>query len=76
VVRSRPPLAYHVEVDVGLLLIVLLIAAFVWRGPKTLPQLGRMFGEGIRAVRREVQHDDDAGNTPGDAPDDTRPGDR
>jgi len=66
-------------VDVGLLLIVLLIAAFVWRGPKTLPQLGRMFGEGIRAVRREVQHDGDATSTDSagpDAPDETRPGDR
>jgi Sec-independent protein translocase protein TatA len=63
-------------VDVGLLLIVLLIAAFVWRGPKTLPQLGRMFGEGIRAVRREVQHDGDAGTPDGDTPDETRPGDR
>jgi Sec-independent protein translocase protein TatA len=54
-------------VDFGLLLIVLLIAAFVWRGPKTLPQLGRMFGEGVRAVRREVQHDGDeaADDTPG-----------
>ena len=62
--------------DFGLLLIVLLIAAFVWRGPKTLPQLGRMFGEGIRAVRREAQHGDDAGSTAGDAPDETRPGDR
>ncbi len=63
--------------DVGLLLIVLLIAVFVWRGPKTLPQLGRMFGEGIRAVRREAQHDGDAdGTTRGDAPDETEPGDR
>ena len=59
--------------DLGLLLIVLLIAALVWRGPKTLPQLGRMFGEGIRAVRHEVQHDGDETGT--DAPDKPGSGD-
>ncbi|HXQ96099.1 MAG TPA: twin-arginine translocase TatA/TatE family subunit [Candidatus Acidoferrales bacterium] len=58
-------LAYHAVVDLGLLLIALLIVAFVWRGPKTLPQLGRMFGEGIRAVRREAQPGDRPG---GDTP--------
>ncbi len=45
--------------DIGLLLVVILIAVFVWRGPKTLPQLGRMFGEGVRAVRREARRDGD-----------------
>ncbi len=53
--------AYHVIVDIGLLLVIILIAVFVWRGPKTLPELGKMFGEGVRAVRREARHaaDDD-----------------
>ncbi len=48
--------AYHVAVDIGLLLVIILIAVFVWRGPKTLPELGKMFGEGVRAVRREARH--------------------
>ncbi|MGC8633834.1 MAG: twin-arginine translocase TatA/TatE family subunit [Candidatus Limnocylindrales bacterium] len=43
--------------DLGLLLVVILIAVFVWRGPRTLPELGRMFGEGVRAVRREARRD-------------------
>ena len=41
--------------DVGLLLILILVVAVVWRGPKTLPKLGRMFGEGVRAMRREAR---------------------
>ncbi len=45
--------------DLTLLLILLLIVALVWRGPKTLPQLGRMFGEGIRAARRQVRGEDE-----------------
>jgi hypothetical protein len=53
--EPRPgTLAYHAAVDLGLL-----IVAFVWRGPKTLPELGRVFGEGVRAVRRETQRGDD-----------------
>ena len=65
---AGPRPAYHVAVDIGLLLVVILIAVFVWRGPKTLPQLGRMFGEGVRAVRREARRDgnhaDDAASGP------------
>ncbi len=41
--------------DIGLLLLVILIVVFVWRGPKTLPELGKMFGEGVRAVRRQTR---------------------
>ncbi|MDA8203242.1 MAG: twin-arginine translocase TatA/TatE family subunit [Chloroflexi bacterium] len=54
--------------DFGLLLVVVLIAAVVWRGPKTLPQLGRMFGEGIRAARRQARDDDEAGAPPTQGP--------
>jgi Sec-independent protein translocase protein TatA len=54
--------------DLGLLLVVILIVVFVWRGPKTLPELGRMFGEGVRAVRREARrapdHDRDSSGPP------------
>ena len=62
--------AYHGRVDIGLLLIVVLIAVFAWRGPKTLPELGRMLGEGVRAIRRETNRGgghagDAAGSAPG-----------
>ena len=41
--------------DVLLLLIVILILAVVWRGPKTLPQIGNMLGRGVKATREEVK---------------------
>ena len=41
--------------DVLLLLIIILILAVVWRGPKTLPQIGNMLGRGVKATREEVK---------------------
>ena len=52
--------------DVIILLIIVLIIVVVLRGPKTIPQIGRMFGQGVREAREEinkVRADDD---TPGD----------
>lgn len=40
--------------DVFLILVVVLIIALVWRGPKTLPEIGRMFGRGVREARAEA----------------------
>jgi Sec-independent protein translocase protein TatA len=37
-----------------LVLIVILVLALLWRGPKTLPQLGEALGRGIREARREA----------------------
>jgi Sec-independent protein translocase protein TatA len=39
-------------VDVGLLLIVLIVLALIWRGPRTLPQIGALLGRGVRQARR------------------------
>jgi Sec-independent protein translocase protein TatA len=41
-------------VDLGLVLIIVLILVIIWRGPKTLPLLGRAFGQGVREARREM----------------------
>jgi Sec-independent protein translocase protein TatA len=41
-------------VDFLALLIVLLILAVIWRGPKTLPQIGSMLGRGVREARNEA----------------------
>jgi Sec-independent protein translocase protein TatA len=41
--------------DVALVLIVILVLAIVWRGPKTLPQIGAMLGRGVRAAREEAK---------------------
>jgi Sec-independent protein translocase protein TatA len=54
---------------------VLLIVVILWRGPKTLPLLGRAFGQGVKEARKEIdgmkddmaaEHaaDDDAGTKP------------
>lgn len=40
--------------DILLVLIVILILVLIWRGPKTLPEIGRMFGRGVREARIEA----------------------
>jgi Sec-independent protein translocase protein TatA len=40
--------------DLLLVLIVILILALIWRGPKTIPEIGRMFGRGVREARIEA----------------------
>jgi Sec-independent protein translocase protein TatA len=41
-------------VDLLIVLIVILAAVLVWRGPKILPKWGETLGRGLRATRREV----------------------
>ena len=41
--------------DVLVVLIVVLVIVLLWRGPKTLPSLGAMFGRGVKSVRDEVE---------------------
>jgi Sec-independent protein translocase protein TatA len=51
--------------DVIVVLIIILIIALVWRGPKNLPEIGRMFGRGVREARIEaskLRSDDDPTN--------------
>jgi Sec-independent protein translocase protein TatA len=40
--------------DVVIVLVLVLIIAVVWRGPKTIPEIGRMFGRGVREAREEL----------------------
>jgi Sec-independent protein translocase protein TatA len=40
--------------DVLLVLIVILILAILWRGPKTLPKLGAALGRGVREAKVEA----------------------
>lgn len=40
--------------DLIVVLIIVLIVVLIWRGPKTLPQLGRMLGRGVREARIEA----------------------
>jgi Sec-independent protein translocase protein TatA len=40
--------------DLWIVLVIILILVIVWRGPKTLPQLGRAFGRGVREAKEEA----------------------
>jgi Sec-independent protein translocase protein TatA len=39
----------------GMDVLVVLVIVLLWRGPKTLPALGAMFGRGVKSVRDEVE---------------------
>jgi Sec-independent protein translocase protein TatA len=40
--------------DTLVVLIIVLIVVLIWRGPKTLPGLGAMFGRGVKNAREEA----------------------
>ena len=40
--------------DLAVILIVVLVVVLIWRGPKTLPLLGRAFGQGVKEARKEI----------------------
>jgi Sec-independent protein translocase protein TatA len=42
------------RMDILVVLVVVLVLVIIWRGPKTLPLLGRAFGQGVREARREI----------------------
>ncbi|HEX5240201.1 MAG TPA: twin-arginine translocase TatA/TatE family subunit [Candidatus Limnocylindrales bacterium] len=41
--------------DVFVVLVIILIIALIVRGPKTLPQIGALFGRGYKATREEAE---------------------
>ena len=40
--------------DLFVVLIIILVVVFVWRGPKTLPKIGQALGRGVREARAEA----------------------
>jgi Sec-independent protein translocase protein TatA len=40
--------------DTLVVLIIVLVVVVIWRGPKTLPLIGRAFGQGVREARKEI----------------------
>jgi Sec-independent protein translocase protein TatA len=40
--------------DVLVVLVIVLIAVVIWRGPKTLPKIGQALGRGVREARAEA----------------------
>ncbi len=61
---------YHVGVDILLVLVVILIIVFVWRGPKMLPQFGEALGKAVKGARDSMDRDSTESETKDD---DSRP---
>jgi len=40
--------------DLLLILIVILVLAILWRGPKTLPKIGEALGRGVKEAKTEA----------------------
>lgn len=57
--------------DLAVVLVIVLVVVIIWRGPKTLPLLGRAFGQGVREARKEL--DEMKGDRDPDKPGDDRP---
>jgi hypothetical protein len=45
---------YHPGMDLIVVLVIVLVVVIVWRGPKTLPLLGKAFGQGVKEARKEI----------------------
>ena len=45
--------------DLVIVLVVILILVLLWRGPKTLPQLGEALGRGVKEARTAARSDDE-----------------
>lgn len=41
--------------DLVVVLVIVLVIVLIWRGPKTLPLLGRAFGQGVKEARKEME---------------------
>jgi Sec-independent protein translocase protein TatA len=59
--------------DIAIILIIILIAVVIWRGPKTLPLLGRAFGQSVRGAREEIKGMKDDAAKPKDPTDPADP---
>ena len=59
--------------DTIVVLFIVLVIVLIWRGPKTLPILGRAFGQGVKEARKEIdgmKADSAAAKTDGPGKDD------
>ena len=41
--------------DVIVILVIILILALMWRGPKTLPKIGQALGRGVKNAKEEAR---------------------
>lgn len=54
--------------DTLVVLLIVLIIVLIWRGPKTLPQIGQLLGRGVRAAREEAKSIRGADDSDSDKP--------
>lgn len=40
--------------DILIVLVIILVIVIIWRGPKTLPLIGKAFGQGVKEARKEI----------------------
>ncbi|MGZ8437564.1 MAG: Sec-independent protein translocase subunit TatA/TatB [Candidatus Limnocylindrales bacterium] len=64
--------------DVLVVLLIILVLAIIWRGPKTLPKLGEALGRGVREAKTEAAKAQDEikarmGDTEASGDDDDKP---
>jgi Sec-independent protein translocase protein TatA len=59
--------------DILVVLIAVLVIVIIWRGPKTLPLLGKAFGQGVKEARKEIEGTKGDGAADGDETDATKP---
>jgi Sec-independent protein translocase protein TatA len=55
--------------DLLIVLLIVLGAVIVWRGPKTLPKLGQALGRGVREARTEASKKLEDSTNEADPPD-------
>ena len=48
--------------DLLVVLVVILVVVFVWRGPRTLPKIANALGRGVREARRAAEKGDPVGS--------------
>jgi Sec-independent protein translocase protein TatA len=54
VALPRMSAATILAMDILLVLVIVLVVVIIWRGPKTLPLLGKAFGQGVKEARKEI----------------------
>ncbi len=58
--------------DILIVLVIILVVVIIWRGPKTLPLIGKAFGQGVKEARKEIDEIRTDTSSKDDAKDETK----
>lgn len=58
--------------DILIVLVIILVVVIIWRGPKTLPLIGKAFGQGVKEARKEIDEIRTDASSKDDAKDDAK----